>query len=76
MIPDCNDCANLVMTEEKQNVLKKIEGKYYDHFCKKYQRRVKHNNPPNVLPKYHSPFLNPCNECYKDNYESFEKREE
>lgn len=73
-VPDCNSCVNLYITEEKQRALKELEGRYYDHFCTIYHKRVTHNNPPNLRSEYHSPFIHPCNECYKDNFENFERR--
>lgn len=76
IIPDCNRCVNLYITEEDQNALKEVKGRCYDHFCTMYSKRVIHNNPPNLRPEYHSPFIFPCEECYRDIFENFERRTE
>lgn len=75
MIPDCNMCSNLYVTEYEQNRIKETEDRFLNHWCTKYQRRVIHNIPRNAKPGYHNPFIFPCRECHKDDFGNFERRE-
>lgn len=61
--PDCNNCKHLNITEseQKQNNI--------PHFCKEYQKFVRHRTINNV----HSPVIYPCIECKKDSWEMFEE---
>ena len=65
MIPDCNECKWLNMTEQEQRRDKKA---LFGHICRGYEKRVLHERD--------SERLYPCKECEKDDFKGFESRAE
>lgn len=73
--PDCNNCKYLSFTEDDQQFLNKMCGGGYKgdhgHFCDYYKRPVYHrSNSAN-----HDPYIYPCDECHKDKFINYVKRD-
>ena len=62
---DCNNCANLNMTEYEQRKLKDNRKR---HICNFYKRQVKHHIVNGMNHKFK---LYPCEECKNENYIRF-----
>jgi hypothetical protein len=62
---DCNNCIHISITEAKQ------KDKSIYHICNEYAMRCLHK----AMNKHHSPYIYPCSECVKDNYENYKERD-
>lgn len=62
---DCNNCANISITEDEQRRI----GNNNPHICKIYRKMCKHNSM-----ERDATFIFPCEECYADKFAKFNKR--
>ena len=73
--PDCNNCKHLEFTEDDQEFLNKIYGGGYrgdhGHMCEYYKKPAYHRENS----ARHNPYIYPCDECYKDKFINYVKRD-